>query len=236
MPIQPTAHYAMGGIPTNNDGCVISDARNTVIPGLYAAGECACVSVHGANRLGKNSLVGLVVFGRCAGKPAAEYCKNASFTPLPADAGREVEAEINRIRHANGKTRPAVLRTKMQQTMMDNVSVFREEAAMQKALDIVRELKEHFKNDLSIDDRGSRFNTDVLEAWELGCQLDIAEVTTVSAISRQESRDGHAPEDFPKRDDVNSLKHTMACKDGENITLDFKPVVITKYQPKERVY
>ncbi len=236
MPIQPTAHYAMGGIPTNNDGCVISDARNTVIPGLYAAGECACVSVHGANRLGTNSLVDLVVFGRRAGKHAAEYCKNASFTPLPADAGREVEAEINRIRQANGKTRPAVLRTKMQQTMMDNVSVFREEAAMQKALDIVRELKETFKNDLSIDDRGSRFNTDVLEAWELGCQLDIAEVTTVSAISRQESRGGHAREDFPKRDDVNWLKHTMACKDGENITLDFKPVVITKYQPKERVY
>jgi len=236
MPIQPTAHYAMGGIPTNNDGCVISDARNTVIPGLYAAGECACVSVHGANRLGTNSLVDLVVFGRRAGKHAAEYCKNASFTPLPADAGREVEAEINRIRQANGKTRPAVLRTKMQQTMMDNVSVFREEAAMQKALYIVRELKETFKNDLSIDDRGSRFNTDVLEAWELGCQLDIAEVTTVSAISRQESRGGHAREDFPKRDDVNWLKHTMACKDGENITLDFKPVVITKYQPKERVY
>jgi succinate dehydrogenase / fumarate reductase flavoprotein subunit len=236
MPIQPTAHYAMGGIPTNNDGSVISDARNTVIPGLYAAGECACVSVHGANRLGTNSLVDLVVFGRRAGKHAAEYCKSTSFTPLPADAGREIEAEIKRIREANGKTRPAVLRQKMQETMMDNVSVFREATAMQKALDVVRELKETFQNDLSIDDRGSRFNTDVLEAWELGCQLDIAEVTTVSAISRQESRGGHAREDFPKRDDVNWLKHTMACKEGDNITLDFKPVVITKYEPKERVY
>ncbi len=236
MPIQPTAHYAMGGIPTDNDGRVIADASNRAIPGLYAAGECACVSVHGANRLGTNSLVDLVVFGRRAGKHAAEYCKQADFVPLPADAGKQIEAEIQRIRSANGKTRPAILRRKMQTTMMDLVGVFREEKQMQQAADLVREMKETYKNDLTIDDRGSRFNTDLLEAYELGCQLDIAEVTAVSAVARKESRGGHAREDYPKRDDVNWLKHTLAHKEGDGIRLDYKPVVITKYQPKERVY
>src|SRR5258707_8046954 len=236
MPIQPTAHYAMGGIPTNTDGSVISDARNTVIPGLYAAGECACVSVHGANRLGTNSLVDLVVFGRRAGKHAADYCKQADFTPLPADAGKEIEAKIEGIRKANGKTRPAVLRQKMQESMMDLVGVFRDAKGLSQAIEVVRELKDTFNKDLSIDDRGSRFNTDLLEAWELGCLLDVAEVTAVSALNRQESRGGHAREDFEKRDDVNWLKHTMAHQDGDNIRMDYKPVVITKYQPKERVY
>jgi succinate dehydrogenase / fumarate reductase flavoprotein subunit len=236
MPIQPTAHYAMGGIPTNNDGCVIADSSNTIIPGLYAAGECACVSVHGANRLGTNSLVDLVVFGRRAGKHAVQYVKQADFVPLPDDAGREIEVELNRIRNANGKTRPHVLRQKMQTAMMDYVSVFREEKLMQQALATVRELKETFAKDLTIDDRGSRFNTDMLEAWELGCQLDLAEVTTASAIARTESRGGHAREDYSKRDDENWLKHTLACKQGDDIALSYKPVVITKYQPKERVY
>ncbi len=236
MPIQPTAHYAMGGIPTNTDGSVISDARNTVIPGLYAAGECACVSVHGANRLGTNSLVDLVVFGRRAGKHAADYCKQADFAPVPADAGKEIEAKIEAIRQANGKTRPAMLRQKMQESMMDLVGVFRDAKGLTQAVEVVRELKETFNKDLSIDDRGSRFNTDLLEAWELGCLLDVAEVTAVSALNRQESRGGHAREDFEKRDDVNWLKHTMAHQDGDNIRMDYKPVVITKYQPKERVY
>ena len=236
MPIQPTAHYAMGGIPTNNDGCGIADARNTVVPGLYAAGECACVSVHGANRLGTNSLVDLVVFGRRAGKHAADYCKNADWVPLPADAGHEIESELKRIREANGKTRPDVLRHKMQTTMMDMVGVFREASALEKAISTVRELQETYRKDLTIDDRGSRYNTDLLEAWEVGCQLDLAEVTAVSALARQESRGGHSREDFPKRDDANWLKHTLAHQAGGRITLDYKPVVITKYQPKERVY
>ena len=236
MPIQPTAHYAMGGIPTNTDGCGIADARNTIVPGLYAAGECACVSVHGANRLGTNSLVDLVVFGRRAGQHAVEYCKHADFVPLPADVGLQVESEINRIRQSSGKIRPGELRHKMQTTMMDNVGVFRNANDIQQAINTIRELKDTFYHNLSIDDRGSRFNTDLLEAWELGCQLDLAEVTAVSALARQESRGGHSREDFPKRDDQNWLKHTMATRQGENIMLDYKPVVITKYQPKERVY
>ncbi|HLY29204.1 MAG TPA: FAD-binding protein, partial [Aggregatilineales bacterium] len=236
MPCQPTAHYAMGGIPTNNDGCVISDPQNTVVPGLYAAGECACVSVHGANRLGTNSLVDLVVFGRRAGKHAADFCKQADFVPLPADAGKEIESRITGLREANGKTRPSVLRTRMQQTMMDDVGVFRNETDLKKAVDKIRELKETFNKDLCLQDRGMRFNTDLLEAWELGCQLDIAEVTANAAMDRKESRGGHAREDFPNRDDVNCLKHTLAFQDGDAIRLDHKPVVITKYQPKERVY
>lgn len=237
LPIQPTAHYAMGGIPTNNDAAVIADARNTVIPGLYAAGECACVSVHGANRLGTNSLVDLVVFGRRAGQNAAKFVKDADFVPLPPDAGKEIEAEVKRIRNAGGKTRPDVMRKKMQQTMMDLVGVFRNEKDILKARDEMRELQETFHKDLAIQDHGSRFNTDMLEAWELGCQLDIAEVTATSAAARKESRGGHAREDFPKRDDVNWLKHSMATRDAKgNIQLDYKPVVITKYQPKERVY
>src|SRR5258708_23330557 len=186
----------MGGIRTTPEGSVIFDAGNTVTPGLYAAGECACVSVHGANRLGTNSLVDLVVFGRRAGKHAADYCKQADFTPLPADAGKEIEAKIEAIRQANGKTRPAVLRQKMQESMMDLGGVFRDAKGLTQAVEVVRELKDTFNKDLSIDDRGSRFNTDLLEAWELGCMLYVAEATAGAALNRQESRGGHAREDF----------------------------------------
>lgn len=233
LPIQPTAHYTMGGIPTNNNAQVIRDANNTVVPGLYAAGECACVSVHGANRLGTNSLVDLVVFGRRAGQDAAKYCTDASMPTLPADAGKEAEASIKRLFSARGKTRPGVIRQKMQSVMQDYVGVFREEAGMQKAVDALRELKQEYDSNLLIEDAGRTFNTDLLEAWELGCLLDISEVTARAALQRKESRGGHAREDYPKRDDVNWLKHTFVHVDGK---VEFKPVVITEYQPKERVY
>jgi succinate dehydrogenase / fumarate reductase flavoprotein subunit len=236
IPIQPTAHYAMGGIPTNNDACAVSDAARTVIPGLYAAGECACVSVHGANRLGTNSLVDLMVFGRRAGKHAIEYVKQASLPALPADAGDEIEAEINRLRKSDGKVRPYTIRQQMQSAMQDLVGVFRDAKNLQQGVDKIRELKEIYRKDLAIQDRGMIFNSDVLEAFELGSLLDIAEATAVSALARQESRGGHSREDFPKRDDVNWLKHTLAHKEGETIRLDYRPVVITRYEPKERVY
>jgi succinate dehydrogenase / fumarate reductase, flavoprotein subunit len=236
MPIQPTAHYAMGGIPTNNDAEVIGDHLNTVIRGLYAAGECACVSVHGANRLGTNSLVDLIVFGRRAGMNAAEYAKRTAFSELPKDAGREIGSEIQRLRNANGKVRPYELRQKMQRTMQDNVGVFRNGGEMQKAIDELRELKETFRTNLKIDDRGMRFNTDLYEAYELGCLLDLAEVTAVSALNRTESRGGHAREDCPDRDDANWLKHTMATQNGDKIDINYKDVVITKYQPAVRSY
>jgi succinate dehydrogenase / fumarate reductase flavoprotein subunit len=236
LPIQPTAHYAMGGIPTNNDACVVADGEGTVIPGLYAAGECACVSVHGANRLGTNSLVDLVVFGRRAGQHAAQFAQHADLPPLPADPGRQVEAELKRIHQASGKSRAYVLRKEMQSTMQDLVGVFRDEAGMTKAVAKIRELQHRFKTDLVIDDRGKMFNTDVLEAFELGCLLDLSEATAYAALARRESRGAHAREDYPKRDDVNWMKHSMVRKVGETVEMTTRPVVITHYEPQERVY
>jgi succinate dehydrogenase / fumarate reductase flavoprotein subunit len=215
MPIQPTAHYAMGGIPTNIDTEVVTDANWTVMPGLYAAGETACVSVHGANRLGTNSLVDLVVFGRRGGKAIANYVKHADYVPLPQNPTREIEAEFERIRKSNGKTRTGVLRQEMQDVMMADVGVFRNEADMQKAIDVVRNLKERYRTDLVIDDRGQKFNTDLLEAWELGCMLDMAEATAVSAIARKESRGGHSREDYPNRDDVNWMVHSLVTRKSD---------------------
>jgi|DewCreStandDraft_1066081.scaffolds.fasta_scaffold02111_2 succinate dehydrogenase / fumarate reductase flavoprotein subunit len=235
MPVQPTAHYAMGGIPTDVNAQVILDEHNTPVVGFYAAGECACVSVHGANRLGTNSLVDLVVFGRRGGRAMAEFCKHADLMPLPKEPAAWAEAELERLRNANGKERAADIRSALQQTMMDYVGVFRENAGLETALDTIKELQERYKN-IRVDDRGRRFNTEVLEAFELGSLLDLAEVTTVSALARTESRGAHWREDFPRRDDVNWLKHTLAYrKDGE-IVLRYKPVTITRWQPKERVY
>ncbi|HSH02030.1 MAG TPA: succinate dehydrogenase flavoprotein subunit [Anaerolineae bacterium] len=237
MPVQPTAHYAMGGIPTNTDGCVILDAKNTVLPGLYAAGESACVSVHGANRLGTNSLVDLVVFGRRSGVHMAEYCKEAELQPVPMGAADEVIAEFERIRHSTGNQKPHQLREAMQKTMTDNVGVFRLEEMMQTAVDELEGLLDAFYNDITIDDKGKQFNTDILEAWELGCLLELAQVTAISALARQESRGGHARDDFPKRNDEQWLKHTFCHRDEDgNFTLDYKPVVLGRYEPKERVY
>jgi succinate dehydrogenase / fumarate reductase flavoprotein subunit len=237
MPVQPTAHYGMGGIPTNDNAQVVRGADHNVVPGLFAAGECACVSVHGANRLGTNSLVDLVVFGRRGGIALAEYCKDADFPSLLEDPAAEVIAELERIRTADGGTRVVELRQAMQRTMSRYVSVFREEEGMSKAVEEIRELKKRYATDLCIDDRGAIFNHDMLEAWELGALLDIAEVTAVSALARTESRGAHSREDTPKRDDENWLRHTLAhhMPDG-SIKLDYKPVVITKYEPKERVY
>jgi len=215
MPIQPTAHYAMGGIPTNVNAEVVIDANWTVLPGLYAAGECACVSVHGANRLGTNSLVDLIVFGRRGGMAIADYVKRADYVPLPANPTGDIEAELERIRKSNGTTRTGVLRKEMQDVMMADVGVFRNETDMQNALDTVRGLKERYRNDLTIDDRGHKFNTDLLEAWELGCMLDMAEVTALSAISRKESRGGHSREDYPNRDDANLMVHTLVTRKSD---------------------
>jgi succinate dehydrogenase / fumarate reductase flavoprotein subunit len=215
MPIQPTAHYAMGGIPTNIDGEVVIDENWTVLPGLYAAGECACVSCHGANRLGTNSLVDLVVFGRRGGMAIAEYVKHADFTPLPSDPTGEIAAELERIRTSSGKTRPTELRQTMQEVMMADVGVFRQEKQMQSALDCVRDLKHRFRTDLSIDDRGQKFNTDLLEAWELGCMLDMAEATALSAITRTESRGAHSREDYKERDDANWMVHTLVSRQND---------------------
>jgi len=235
MPVNPTAHYAMGGIPTNKYGEVVIDEQNTVMPGLFAAGECACVSVHGANRLGTNSLLDLIVFGKHSGLKAAEYANGASFQVLSADPTGFTRQQLDAIHSCNGEEKAYTIGNEMKAIMFDEVGVFRIQAGMEKALAKVRELQERLQH-VRTPDTGKPFNTELMNIWELGNLLDLAEVTTVSALARTESRGGHAREDYPKRDDVNWLKHTLAwVKDG-NIRLGYKPVVITKYQPKERVY
>ncbi|WP_432134870.1 MULTISPECIES: succinate dehydrogenase flavoprotein subunit [unclassified Streptomyces] len=239
IPIQPTAHYAMGGIPTNVEGEVLAD-NTTVVPGLYAAGEVACVSVHGANRLGTNSLLDINVFGRRAGIAAAEYAQKADFVELPENPARFVADQIERLRESTGTERVATLRKELQETMDANVMVFRTEQTIKTAVEKIAELRERYKN-VAIQDKGKRFNTDLLEAVELGNLLDLAEVMAVSALARKESRGGHYREDYPNRDDVNFMRHTMAYRevgdDGtESVRLDYKPVVQTRYQPMERKY
>ncbi len=237
MPIQPTAHYAMGGIPTDLHGRVLIGAEKRVLTGLYAAGECACVSVHGANRLGTNSLVDLVVFGRRSGRHIAEHCQEIDLLPLPTGTGQAIQGELDRIRAGKGSAKPFELRRKMQSTMTDNVGVFRTEETMTKAIEDLRQLRHDYDTRLHIDDKGQRYNTDLLEAWELGCLLELAEVTAFSARARQESRGGHAREDYPERNDEVWLKHTLCAREEDgSYSLDYKPVVLGRYEPKKRVY
>jgi len=235
MPVQPTAHYAMGGIPTDKLGQVVIDEHNTVMPGFYAAGEVACVSVHGANRLGTNSLVDIIIFGKYSGLQAAEYANGVDFQDLPADADGFARQQLEAILNSTGTEKAAGIANEMKSVMFDHVGVFRTEDGMAQALEKVRELQERLKN-VNCTDLGSTFNTELIDIWELGNLLDLAEVTAVSALARKESRGAHSREDYPKRDDTNWMKHTLAwIKDGE-VVLSYKPVVITKYEPKERVY
>ncbi|MEM7799728.1 MAG: succinate dehydrogenase flavoprotein subunit [Chloroflexota bacterium] len=236
MPIQPTAHYGMGGIPTNIDGQVVLDIQGTILQGMYAVGECGCVSVHGANRLGTNSLVDLIVFGRRAGLHISDNIADIPLLPLPDDAADRSIAEIEHLRNNTGSTKAHEIRKKMQSSMTENVGVFRIQENMDRAVVELAELQKQFATDLVVDDKGKQFNTDLLEAWELGCLLDIAEVTALSAAARPESRGGHARDDFPERDDVNWLAHTFIFKTEDGFKLDYKPVVIGRYEPKARVY
>ncbi|MEW5872014.1 MAG: FAD-dependent oxidoreductase [Chloroflexota bacterium] len=235
MPVQPTAHYAMGGIPTNQYGEVVIDENNTIMPGVYAAGEVACVSVHGANRLGTNSLLDLVVFGKHAGLRAAEYANGAAFQNLPEDATDFTRQQLQAILDGQGNENAFEIANEMKSVMFDHVGVFRTEAGMQQALDKVRELRGRLRH-VRKPDMGKVFNTELLNIWELGNLLELADVTTASALARTESRGAHAREDYPKRDDANWLKHTLAWMEDGKIRLGYKPVVVTKYKPKERVY
>ncbi len=242
VPVMPTAHYAMGGIPTNNNAEVLSD-NDTIVPGLYAAGECACVSVHGANRLGTNSLLDINVFGKRSGNNAAEYVKTAEFPPLPEHPEKFVVDMLQSFRDATGTESVAAIRKALQETMDANAQVFRTDETLAQVSKDIHGLRQRFAN-VSIHDKGKRFNTDLLEAVELGFLLDIAEVVVYAARNRKESRGGHMREDFPNRDDENYLKHTMAYLTGDphspdpadHIKLDWKPVVIQGYQPMERKY
>lgn len=242
VPVMPTAHYAMGGIPTNIKAEVLSD-NDTVVKGLYAAGECACVSVHGSNRLGTNSLLDINVFGKRAGRYSVEYANGAEFVPLPDDPAKEVREMIERARSADGTERLASLRKELQEEMDRNAQVFRTDESLRSVAKTIHSLRERYKN-IGIHDRGKRYNTDLLEAIELGFLLDIAEVVVASALSRHESRGGHMRDDYPERDDENFLVHTMAYMTGDptsadvedHIAIDWKPVVITNYPPMERKY
>jgi succinate dehydrogenase / fumarate reductase flavoprotein subunit len=239
VPVFPTAHYAMGGIPTNIETEVLRD-NDTVVPGLYAAGECACVSVHGANRLGTNSLLDINVFGRRAGIAAAEYAVSAELPDLPDDSEAFVMSMVADLRDSTGGERVGEIRKAMQETMDMNAQVYRTEATLKQALSDVQELQRRYRN-VAIHDKGERYNTELLEAIELGFLLDLAEVLVVGAIERKESRGGHAREDYQTRDDVNFMRHTMAYRhvgeDGQpTVRLDYKPVVVTRYEPMERKY
>jgi len=234
VPVFPTAHYAMGGIPTNIKAEVLSD-NDTVVPGLYAAGECACVSVHGANRLGTNSLLDINVFGKRAGIYAVEYSKTADFVPVPDGAIDGVVAMLDHVRKSQGTEKVAVLRKELQDTMDKNAQVYRTADSLKEALAKIAELRKRYEH-ISIQDQGNRFNTDLLEAVELGFLFDLAEVLAYTALERNESRGGHFREDFPERDDKKFMLHSMAYKNGHKIKIGWKPVTVTNYQPMERKY
>ena len=235
VPIQPTAHYAMGGIPTDLRARVVRDEANTVVDGLFAAGEAACVSVHGANRLGTNSLVDLLVFGRRAGREMAAYCRTAEAPSIAADVQEPVHAELEALRNRPEGESPAALRTELATLMMDNVGVFRTAAMMATAIAGVASIKERYAR-VRVRDTGRVFNTDLLEARELGYLIDCAGAMAGSAIARTESRGAHSREDYPERDDVNFLAHTLAYRGEAGPSLRYKPVTITRFEPKPRTY
>jgi succinate dehydrogenase / fumarate reductase flavoprotein subunit len=236
IPIQPTAHYAMGGIPTNINAEVVVDNDNNVLPGLYAAGECACVSVHGANRLGTNSLLDIVVFGRRGGAAMAKYVNDASHADLPKHVEDETRGQVERLRAGTGGENVADIRGRLQEEMMDKASVFRTDESLRTVLGTVRSLRERYER-ASIQDKGEIFNYDLTEAIELGFLIDLAESLVVSALARTESRGAHFRDDHPTRDDANWMRHTLAFRTDEgDVRLDYKPVVGGKYEPMERKY
>lgn len=245
VPVYPTAHYAMGGVPTNVETEVLRN-NTEVVPGLYAAGEVACVSVHGSNRLGTNSLLDINVFGRRAGIAAADFAQNAPWVDLPERPERLVVGMVESIRGRESGERVADLRRELQETMDRNVQVFRTEASMKEALGVLESLKERYAS-VVVQDKGRRYNTDLLEAIELGFLIELAEVITLGALARKESRGGHFREDYEARDDVNFMRHTMAYRApvtdvdhgaafADEVRLDYKPVTVTRYQPMERKY
>jgi succinate dehydrogenase flavoprotein subunit len=236
IPIQPTAHYAMGGIPTDNEARVAIDTSDSTMPGLYAAGEVACVSIHGANRLGTNSLVDILVFGRRAGLGSASYAATTQWPELPRNPEDPIRSTLEELRTNPGHESAAEIRKEMRELMMDNVGVFRAEHLLGDAVDRIAALKERYRH-ISIMDKGKRWNTELLESWELGCLLDLAEATAVAARARTESRGAHAREDYPDRNDVDWLKHSLVWLEADgHIRLEYKPVRLGLYEPAKRVY
>ena len=236
IPIQPTAHYAMGGIPTTVNGEVYANEKGDTIKGLYAAGECACVSVHGGNRLGTNSLLDIVVFGRRGGKAISDFLKTAEYSPLNNNEDEKTKEAISTILNKSGSEKVFTLRTELQEWMMDKCGIFRNDEDLRKMLAKINELKERYKN-IFIQDKGMMFNTDLMEAIELENLIINAETTVYGALNRTESRGAHTREDFPKRDDENWMKHTFISKNGGvEPVIKYRPVAVTKYKPMERKY
>jgi succinate dehydrogenase / fumarate reductase flavoprotein subunit len=235
MPVHPTAHYAMGGIPTDLDGRVLADEQGSVVEGLYAAGECACVSVHGANRLGTNSLVDLIVFGRRAGLHMSQFIEQADFAPFPRDAAEPSRAHIAKLKTTTTGPSAGALRDRMRNLMSAKIGIYRNGQDMREAVDELKQLRAEYR-ETGCSDAHERFNTELLDVIELGYLLDNALVTAVSAENRRESRGAHAREDFPERDDAQWLKHTLAWIDGDDVTLGSKPVDVSRWEPKPRAY
>jgi succinate dehydrogenase / fumarate reductase flavoprotein subunit len=236
VPILPTSHYAMGGIPTDVNGQVVMDAQNTPVTGFYAAGECACVSLHGANRLGCNSTMDCAVFGRRTGRAMNKFiAAGAQKVRLPKDALDRAKSKLNCILTAKGKESPAAIRDELQATMMVNCGIFRDEKKLKEQLKVIKSLQEQFKW-IEVGYKGQRFNTELLDAIELGNMLDFVETIVVGGLARTESRGAHSRTDYPKRDDANWMKHTLAWKTEAGVRLDYKPVVITRFKPEERKF
>lgn len=238
MPVQPTAHYAMGGIPTDLDGRVLKDGDGGVYEGLYAAGECACVSVHGANRLGTNSLVDLIVFGRRAGRHISAFLAQADSLEPPREmeeARKRMEERLSALKSAQDGPPPAELRERMQRVMTSKVGIYRNGKNMEEAVAELKQLREDHRRS-RCPDTSRTFNTGLLELLELENLLDTALVTAACALSRQESRGAHAREDYPDRDDVRWLKHSLAWLEGDSVRMGSRPVDITRWQPKPRRY
>ena len=235
VPVQPTAHYAMGGIPTTINTEVILNGDDEVVPGLFAAGECSCASLHGANRLGTNSLGDLIVFGRRAGRFAAEHAAGASYGDLPTDAQDYSREQLDKALNGPAKERVSHIRKEMRNTMMDNASVFRTDETLGEQKQILKDLKERYKQ-IGVDDTGKQYNTELMEALELGFLLDNAEQLVHAAYNRKESRGAHSREDYKDRNDDEWLKHTLIYKDGDDTRIEYKEVTLGKYEPKPRVY
>lgn len=237
VPIQPTAHYAMGGIPTNSDAEVLADTKGNVVKGFFAAGECACVSVHGANRLGTNSLLDLVVFGRRGGKKITEFLKNSEFTPFSSKPDEKTKELAASTLAKNGSEKISAIRKELQELMMEKCGIFRNEKDLTEVKAKISEFKQRYEN-ISVQDKGNIFNTDLIESIELKNLIDIAETISLGALNRTESRGAHTREDFPVRDDKKWMKHTFIwkAKDGKENKIDYKKVTVTRFQPMERKY